>query len=132
MSNHLRRGWIALLAVPALALTPTTASAALKTPAAAVHAPSTQARFGARGFGRRAPLYSPRTRYGYRYRYRPAYRRSPFHGLFRGVLRAIGLAYLFHLLFGWGAGGSPFGLLLLGALVLWLATRSRRRRRVYW
>jgi hypothetical protein len=35
-----------------------------------------------------------------------------------------------HLMFGWGAGGSPFGLFLLGALVLWLFTR--RRRRVYW
>lgn len=98
MSNHLRRGWIALLALALLTLTPTPASAALRTPAAAVHAPSTQARFGGRGFGRRLPLYGPRTRYGYRYR--PAYRRSPFHGLFRGVLRAIGLAYLFHLLFG--------------------------------
>jgi hypothetical protein len=128
MSNHFRRGWIALLALPVLALTPTAAPAALRTPAAAVHVPTDQARFGARGFGRRLPVYRPRTRYGYR----PAYRRSPFHGLFRGVLRAIGLAYLFHLLFGWGAGGSPFGLLLLAALVLWLATRSRRRRRVYW
>ena len=130
MSDHLRRGWIALLALAALALTPTSASAALTTPAAAVHAPSTQARFGAPGFGRRLPLYRPHTRYGSRYR--PAYRRSPFHGLFRGVLRAVGLAYLFHLLFGWGAGGSPFGLLLLAALALWLATHSRRRRRTYW
>jgi hypothetical protein len=128
MSNHLRRGWIALLALPFLALTPTSASAALSTPTAAVHAPTTQARFGGRGFGRRVPVFRPRTRYGYR----PAYRRSPFHGLFRGVLRAIGLAYLFHVLFGWGAGGSPVGLLLLGAFVLWLATRARRRRRVYW
>jgi hypothetical protein len=128
MSNHLRRGWIALLALAALTLTPTSASAALHAPAAAGHVATTQARFGARGFGRRVPMYRPRSRYGYR----PAYRRSPFHGLFRGVLRAIGLAYLFHVLFGWGAGGSPFGLLLLAALVLWLAGRPRRRRRVYW
>jgi hypothetical protein len=127
MSNHLRRGWIALLALPVLALTPTPASAALSTPTAAVHAPTTQARFGGRGFGRRVPVFRPRTRYGYR----PAYRRSPFHGLFRGVLRAIGLAYLFHVLFGWGAGGSPFGLFLLAAIVLWLATRRRRRAMYY-
>jgi hypothetical protein len=129
MSNHLRRGWIALLALPVLALTPTSASAALRTPAAAAHvADTTQARFGGRGFGRRVPMFRPRTRYGYR----PAYRRSPFHGVFRGILRAIGLAYLFHLLFGWGGGGSPLGLLLLAALVLWIATRARRRRRAYW
>jgi hypothetical protein len=44
------------------------------------------------------------------------------------ILRALGLAYLFHLLFGWGAGGSPFGLLLLVALVAWIATRRLRRR----
>jgi hypothetical protein len=129
MSNHLRRGWIALLALAALTLTPTSASTALAAPAPAGHvATTTQARFGARGFGRRTPLFRSRTRYGYR----PAYRRSPFHGAFRGILRAIGLAYLFHVLFGWGAGGSPFGLLLLAALVLWLVTRPRRRRRVYW
>jgi hypothetical protein len=132
MSNHLRHGWIALLALPVLALTtPTSASAALRTPAAAVHVVSTQSRLGLRGFGYRS-------RYGYRPSYRrpiyrrSLYRRSPFHGVFRGILRAIGLAYLLHLLFGWGAGGSPFGLLLLAALVLWLATRSRRRRRIYW
>jgi hypothetical protein len=128
MSNHLRRGWIALLALPVLALTPMSASAAGGTPAAAVHVTTNQARFGARGFGRRLPVFRSRTRYGYR----PVYRRSPWHGVFRGVLRAIGLAYLFHVLFGWGAGGSPFGLLLLAALVLWIATRAGRRRRAYW
>jgi hypothetical protein len=128
MSNHLRRGWIAFLALSVLALTPTSAQAALRTPAAAPHVTTSQARFGARGFGRRLPAYRPRTRPGYR----PGYRRSPFHGVFRGVLRAIGLAYVFHLLFGWGAGGSPLGLLLLAGLVLWIATRARRRRRVYW
>jgi hypothetical protein len=130
MSNHLRRGWIALLALPVLALTPTTTTAAVRTHAAASHVTTTQARFGSRGFGRRVSPF--RTRYGNRYRYRPAYRRSPFRGAFRGILHALGLAYLFHLLFGWGGGGSPLGLLLLAGLVLWLATRSRRRRRVYW
>jgi hypothetical protein len=128
MSNLLRRGWIALLALPVLALTPTSAPAALTPPAATVHVATTQARLGARGFGRRLPAFRQRSRYGYR----PVYRRSPFHGLFRGILRAIGLAYVFHVLFGWGAGGSPFGLLLLAALVLWLATHARRRRRAYW
>jgi hypothetical protein len=132
MSNHLRRVWIALLALPVLALIPTSGSAAVRTPAAAAHVVTTEARFGARGFGRRLPILRPSRRYGYRpgYRYRPAYRPSPFRGLFHGILRAIGLAYLFHLLFGWGSGGSPLGLLLLAAFVLWLATR--RRRRVYW
>jgi hypothetical protein len=128
MSNHRRRGWIALLALPLLTLTPTPASAALHTPAATVHVAPAQARLGARGFGRRFPTFRPRTRYGYR----PAYRRSPFHGLAHGILRAIGIAYLFHVLFGWGAGGSPFGLLLLAAFVLWLTGRARRRRRTYW
>jgi hypothetical protein len=128
MSNHLRRSWIALFALPVLALTPTSATAALHTPAAAAHVATTQARFGARGFGRRFPTTRPRTRY----RYGPAYRRSPFHGAFRGILRAIGLAYVFHALFGWGAGGSPLGLLLLAGFVLWIATRVRRRRSVYW
>jgi hypothetical protein len=128
MSNHLRPGRIALLALAVLALTPSPATAAARTPAAASHIAGTQARFGGRGFGRRVPAFRPRTRYGYR----PAYRRSPFHGVFRGILRAVGLAYLFHLLFGWGGGGSPFGLLLLAGLVLWLAARPRRRRRVYW
>jgi hypothetical protein len=128
MSNHLRRGLIALLALPVVALTPTSAPAAVRTPVAAVHIGSAQARLGSRGFGRRVPVFRTRSRYSYR----PAYRRSPFHGLFRGIVRAIGIAYLVHLLFGWGAGGSPFGLLLLAALVLWLATRAGRRRRVYW
>jgi hypothetical protein len=98
-------------------------------PAAAIHVTTTQARLGGRGFGRGTRVYRPRTRPGYRY---PAYRRSPFHGLGRGILRAIGIAYLVHLLFGWGTGGNPLGLLLLAAIVLWVATRARRRRRAYW
>jgi hypothetical protein len=66
-------------------------------------------------------VFRPRSRYGYR--------RSLFHGRFRRILRAIELACLFHLR---GAGGSPFGLLLLAAFVLWLAARTGRRRRAHW
>jgi hypothetical protein len=93
-----------------------------------------QARFGGgRGFGggfgrstyRSRPRYAPTSRY----------RRSPFRArphlgrrLFRGALQALGIAYLAHLLFGLGAGGgSPFGLLLVLGLILWMVTRRRRR-----
>jgi hypothetical protein len=104
-----------------LALAPAPAAAA----PLAVHV--NQAGFAARGFRsglRSRPRVSTRPRYAPRSRYaRPHYGRR----LFRGFLHALGLAYLAHLLFGWGAGGSPFGLLLLGALVLWLVTRRRRR-----
>ena len=64
------------------------------------------------------PRYAPRSRDA-----RPHSGRR----LFRGFLHALGLAYLAHLLFGWGGGGSPFGLFLLAAIVLWLVTRRRRR-----
>ena len=105
-----------------LALAPAPAAAA----PLAVHV--NQAGFAARGFGRglrsRPRVSNPRPRYAPRSRYaRPHYGRR----LFRGFLHALGIAYLAHLLFGWGGGGSPFGLLLLGALVLWLVTRRRRR-----
>src|SRR4051794_10459328 len=87
-----------------------------------------QSRLG-RGFGRRSPSFGSRSRFRGR-RYPTRYRR-PFTArrFFGGVLKALGLAYLFHLMFGWGAGGSPFGLLLLAAIVLFLATRRRRVRR---
>jgi hypothetical protein len=49
----------------------------------------------------------------------------------RGILQALGIAFLLNMLFGWGPGGSPLGLLLLGAIVLWLVTRRRRRRPAY-
>jgi hypothetical protein len=86
---------------------------------------SDQSRIG--GFrGARRPSF------GTRYRSRP-YRRSYRRpSLFRGILQALGLAYLFHALFGWGpGGGSPIGLLLVLGFVFWLVTRSRRRRMVY-
>jgi len=110
---------------------PLTAILLALAPAPAVAAPLAvhvnQAGFATRGFRgglRSRPRVSPRPRYAPRSRYaRPHFGRR----LFRGFLQALGIAYLAHLLFGWGAGGSPFGLLLLGALVLWLVTRRRRR-----
>jgi hypothetical protein len=103
---------------------PASAPAAVTSRAAGVQ--TSQARFGYRSY-RRAPIYRARPRTPYR----RTYRRSPFHGFFGGVLRALGIAYLVHLIFGWGPGGSPFGLLLLTAAILWLLTR-RRRRPAYW
>ena len=123
MSNLLPRILPALLVALALP-----ASA----PVAAVAAPSApkiqvqQARLGG---------FRSRPSFGSRYRSRPyrpysrAYRRP---SLFRGVLQALGLAYVFHMLFGWGpGGGSPFGLLLILAFVAWIVTRGRRRRMAY-
>jgi MYXO-CTERM domain-containing protein len=92
---------------------------------------TTQAALG-RGFGRRTPSFGSRSRYRPRYRARP-YRRPSFGigRFFGGVLKFLGLAYLFNLLFGWGPGGSPFGLILLFGLLALVATR-RRRRPVYY
>ena len=115
---------------PAVAGSP--AAAATAKPSAAT---AKQARIGGRGFGSRRPTFGSR---------RPSARRPPVrrplrprplfrHGFFGSVLRALGIAYLVHLMFGWGAGGgSPLGLLLVIGFVLWLATRRRRRRPVYW
>src|SRR3954453_11731250 len=106
-------------AVPAAAATPSGA------PPGVVKV--NQARFfgGGRSFGR-----SP---YRSRPRYTPAsrYRRSPFRArphlgrrIFRGVLQALGIAYLAHLLFGLVAGGgSPVGLLLVLGIILWMVQR---------
>src|SRR5215210_2438425 len=118
---------LALGAAPAAAAVTPGAGA----PAAAVKAD--QARFGGgRGLGR-STYRRPRTTPASRYRRSP-YRARPHFGrrLFRGVLQALGIAYLAHLLFGLGAGGgSPFGLLLLLGLVLFMVTRFRRRRLAY-
>ena len=85
-----------------------------------------------RGFGRRAPMFRSRSRYPSRYRSRPFGRpRFGIGRFFGGVLKLIGLAYVFNLLFGWGAGGSPFGLILLFGLIVLLATRRRRRPAYY-
>ena len=51
----------------------------------------------------------------------------------RSILQALGIAFLLNALFGWGAGGSPIGLLLVLAFIVWLATRrSRRAHRPRW
>lgn len=104
-------------------------AAAAPTGLSLVAAKPNQARLG-RGFDRSTfrgrPRVAPASR---RYRRSP-YRARPHLGrrLFRGVLQALGIAYLAHLLFGWGAaGGSPLGLLLLLGLILWMAARRRRR-----
>jgi hypothetical protein len=117
---------LAFGAAPAAAATP----AALPTGAVK----TTQARFGGgRAFGRSPyrsrPRYSPSSRY----RRSPYYRSRPHFGrrLFRGFLQALGIAYLAHMLFGWGAGGSPFGLLLLIGIVVWMVSRMSRRRVAY-
>jgi hypothetical protein len=123
-----------VLALP-VALAPATAlSATATTPsakAAGAGAGANEARIGGRGFGSRRPTFRTR-RPSVR---RPGVRRRPLfrHGFFGSVLRALGIAYLIHLLFGWGpGGGSPLGLLLVIGVVLWLATRRRRRRPAYW
>jgi hypothetical protein len=96
---------------------------------------TTQAAFG-RGFGRQAPSLGsrPRVRPRYPSRYRSRSYQRPRRGIghvFGGVLRALGLAYLFHALFGWGSGGSPLGLIVVIALIAVLLTR-RPRRRIYY
>ena len=127
MSNHrILPILLSLLLVPAAV--PATASAA----GATAVGKTSQSRLG-RGFGsRRSPGLG--SRYRTRPRYAPRGYRRPFTArrFFGGVLKALGIAYLFHLMFGWGAGGSPFGLFLLLAIVLFLVTRLRRRRPAYY
>lgn len=66
-------------------------------------------------------------------RNRPAARRNPNTGralrnFSRGLLQALGIAFLLSLLFGIGSGGSPLGLLLLlGLIALFVVARRRRR-----
>src|SRR3954469_7738586 len=117
---------LALGAAPEAAATP----AALPTGAVK----TTQARFGGGRALRPCPYRSrPRSSPTSRYRRSPYLRSRPHFGrrLFRGFLQALGIAYLAHMLFGWGAGGSPFGLLLLIGIVVWMVSRMSRRRLAY-
>ena len=105
------------------------AAPAMASSATATASKANQSALG-RGFGRRSPSFGSRSRYRSP---RRTYRR-PGLGVgrfFRGVLQVLGLAFLFNMLFGWGAGGSPLGLILLVGLIVWLATRRRRRRFAY-
>jgi predicted lipid-binding transport protein (Tim44 family) len=126
---------LALLALPsaaALGQSATTGSQAQ--PGATTGA--NESRIGGRsGFGRSRPRISrarPRTRVA------PSRRRQTRRPLFGGgffgsVLRFLGIAYLVNMLFGWGpGGGSPLGLLIVLGVILWLATRRRRRRPLYY
>lgn len=126
MSNRLR-AFAALLPLLLFASAPPgPAGAAVRTTKAGG---TSQARIG---FGRsyRAPSYRARSRA--RPSYGRRYRRPGFGHVFGGILRTLGIAYLFHALFGWGGGGgSPFGLLLLAAIVLFAVTRRRRRAAYY-
>lgn len=85
---------------------------------------TTQARFGGGFRSSRRPSFGP----GSRYR-APGYRRPhAFRGFGGSILRALGIAYLVHALFGLGGGGgSPFGLLIVVALIAWIVARRRRR-----
>jgi hypothetical protein len=123
MSNRL----ILSLLISSL-LVPAVPAQAAQTTVQAQSNQTNRAALGRRGFGRRAPSFGSRTRYPSRYRTRP--HRRPGLGVGRflgGVLKLLGLAYLFNLLFGWGPGGSPFGLILLFGLIVLLATRRSRR-----
>ena len=127
---------VALLALTPLAGLGTTApAAAATTHKATTTAGTNEARIGGRGFGSRRPTFGSRRPTARRPAARRPVRRRPLfrHGFFGSILRALGIAYLVHLLFGWGpGGGSPLGLLLVIGVVLWLVTRRRRRRPAYW
>jgi hypothetical protein len=133
------RATTASLLVALLALTPMAGPAAAPAAAATARKAATtganEARLG-RGFGRSSrPTFGSRRPSVRRPGVRRPIRRRPLlrHGFFGSVLRALGIAYLVHLLFGWGAGGgSPLGLLLVIGFVVWLMTRRRRRRPAYW
>jgi MYXO-CTERM domain-containing protein len=122
-----------LLILPALIATLLVPAAPAMASSSTTTASQTNQSALGRGFGRRTPSFGSRSRY----RYRPSSRsyrrpRLGFGRFFGGVLKFLGLAYLFNMLFGWGAGGSPFGLFLLLALILLFATRRRRvERRSY-
>ena len=127
LSHSLLPLLLCTLLVPAAA--PVTASAASS---ATAQGAANQSRLG-RGFGsRRSPSFGSRSRSRSRYPTRPYRRPFGVRRFFGGVLKVLGMAYLFNLLFGWGPGGSPFGLLLLLGIVVLLVTRRRRRYPAYY
>ena len=116
---------------PAPAVAAPTGAAGSPTAPASLLAPITPlaARRGG-GFGTR-PRISPNRPVSRR----PVTRRNPNTGralrnFSRGLLQALGIAFLLSLLFGIGPGGSPLGLLLLIGIVA-LFVMARRRRRHY-
>ncbi len=119
---------LSLLALLAAAPAPAGAAATRSTaltpaPLSAPGAALTPTVLARRGFGGARRRYNSRPGYGNR-----PYRRPSGRGFFGGVLRALGIAYLVNLLFGWGpGGGSPFGLFLLLGLVALFVTMRRRR-----
>jgi uncharacterized membrane protein len=124
MSNRIRILPALLSALLVAVAVPAPAGAAPG--AATLHVQAQQSRLGGGFRGARRPSF------GTRYRSRPSRRTYRRPSLVGGILRALGVAYLLHMLFGIGAGGgSPFGLLLLVAFVAWLVTRGRRRRVAY-
>ena len=117
-----------LLGASAQAATPGPVVARSMSPPSSIQGYVVLARFG-RGTGYRS---SARSRYGRSRSNRRASRpyRPRVGHFFGNVLRALGIAYLFHMIFGWGGGGgSPFGLLIVLALITWMFTRRRRRTR---
>jgi hypothetical protein len=96
------------------------------------------ARIGGRGggFGRSARPTVRGSRPGARSarpsQRRPTRRRPILgHGFVGSLLRVLGIAYLVNVLFGWGPGGSPLGLLIVFGVILWLVMRPRRGRPLY-
>jgi hypothetical protein len=111
----------------AQAATPGSVAARSMSPASSIRGHVVLARLG-RGTGYGS---SARSRYGRSRSNRRASRpyRPRVGHFFGNVLRALGIAYLLHMIFGWGGGGgSPFGLFLVLALIAWVLTRRRRAR----
>jgi Flp pilus assembly protein TadB len=114
------------LALAGLVAAPSPAPARAALPALNVDAGATVplAARGARGgFRSRSRSVSPRANARQR-----AAQRARNRSVVNNVLRFLGIAWLASVLFGIGSGGSPLGLLLVGAFVLWLVVRSRRAR----
>ncbi len=124
---------LALLAAVALLVAPSPAPSLAAAPAGAVGAPAGVGLVpGARV---PAPPVAARGRFGgrrsvTRARPRSQVRRPRPRNVGRSLLHALGIAYLVHLLFGWGpGGGSPIPLLVILGLVAWLVVRRRQSQR---